>query len=206
MDERETIGTRLRELRKNMRPEPEKVSCEQVVRELYIHQHFKLSREALDKFERDQRVPNGDAVVALADYYGVTTDYLLGYSPIKNTADQLQITAFTLGLSLSATEQLVHLCELQGSRTADILSAILESPELDDTLKALVASQNGIDRQRKHIQDILAKKPHGVVDTFVDMAEMFVLRSTKQIQKLLKDVLGYNELCEEAADGEHTED
>ena len=200
MDERETIGTRLRSLR------PEGVSCEQVVREVLTHQHFKLSREALDKFERDQRVPNGDAVVALADHYGVTTDYLLGYSTLKNSVDQIQITAFTLGLSVPATEQLIRLFALQGNRTADILSAILESPELNDTLKALVASQNGIDRQRKHIQDILSKKPHGSIESFVDMAEMFVLRSTKQIHKLLRDVLGYNELCKEAANGEHTED
>lgn len=203
MDVRETIGTRLRNLR------PDGVSCEQVVRELSTHQHFKLSREALDKFERDQRVPNGDAVCALADYYGVTTDYLLGYSPIKTSVDQLQITAYTLGLSLSATEQLIRLCELQGGRTAEVLCGIFESPYLNETLKALSDSKQGIARQRKHVEDIVAKKKDvdcGRLNTFLDYADVFVLRSLRQLRVLMNDVLGYNELLAEVHNGEHTED
>jgi len=199
MDERESIGTRLRSLR------PEGKSCEQVVRELDRHQHFKLSREALDKFERDQRVPNGEAVVALAEYYGVTTDYLLGYSPIREAADQLQITAYTLGLSMEATEQLISLCQLQGERAGDVLSSVFESPYLPDLLTALVKSKQGIERQRKHIEEVQEKKSKADVSSFADYADVFVLRAMRKLRVLLNDVLGYNKLIEEAQHGEHTE-
>ena len=199
MDERESIGTRLRHLR------PEEKSCEQVVRELSTHHHFKLSREALDKFERDQRVPNGEAVVALAEYYGVTTDYLLGYSPIRESADQLQITAYTLGLSMEATEQLISLCQLQGERAGDVLSSVFESPYLPDLLTTLVKSKQGIERQRKHIEEVQEKKSKADVSSFADYADVFVLRAMRKLRVLLNDVLGYNKLIEEAQQGEHTE-
>lgn len=37
-----------------------------------------LSRTALVYWETEQRVPNAKAIVILAKFFGVTTDYLLG--------------------------------------------------------------------------------------------------------------------------------
>jgi len=37
-----------------------------------------LSQNAISKWEKEQRLPNINAVIALAEFFGVTTDYILG--------------------------------------------------------------------------------------------------------------------------------
>lgn len=37
-----------------------------------------LSQSAINYWESERRVPNAYAIVVLAEYFGVTTDYLLG--------------------------------------------------------------------------------------------------------------------------------
>lgn len=37
-----------------------------------------ISYSAIEKWENQTRVPNGEAIVTLAKFFGVTTDYLLG--------------------------------------------------------------------------------------------------------------------------------
>ncbi|MDE6598420.1 MAG: helix-turn-helix domain-containing protein [Clostridia bacterium] len=37
-----------------------------------------LSHTAILRWENQTRIPNGEAIVALAKFFGVTTDYLLG--------------------------------------------------------------------------------------------------------------------------------
>ena len=37
-----------------------------------------LSHTAIVNWENERRVPNGNAIVVLARFFGVTTDYLLG--------------------------------------------------------------------------------------------------------------------------------
>ena len=39
-----------------------------------------VSRQAVSRWERDETMPDPDKIVALADLFGVTTDYLLGRS------------------------------------------------------------------------------------------------------------------------------
>jgi transcriptional regulator with XRE-family HTH domain len=37
-----------------------------------------LGRDTLRRYEQGSQVPGAEALAALADYYGVTTDWLLG--------------------------------------------------------------------------------------------------------------------------------
>ena len=37
-----------------------------------------LSKNALANYERGKRIPRADALLLIAEYYGVSTDYLLG--------------------------------------------------------------------------------------------------------------------------------
>ena len=46
--------------------------------QMQVAQATGLSRSAIEFWESAQRVPNANAVVILAKFYGVTTDYLLG--------------------------------------------------------------------------------------------------------------------------------
>ncbi len=43
----------------------------------------KLSRSAISYWERGIKIPSAQAIITLARYFGVTTDYLLGESDIK---------------------------------------------------------------------------------------------------------------------------
>ena len=209
MNNAETIGTRLRELRKCRAK-----SCNGVVMDLK-RRGLSISRELLDKWERDLRVPNGDAIVKLADYYETTTDYLLGYSDVKLSVDRFQITANTLGLSLAAIENLINISSTRGGRASDILSAILESSQLPALLSVLVDSQNGIDRQFHYLRPREtpgtppALRPmtlSGTTKAILDVADMYILRASRQTEPLFREVLGYNALAKEASNGEHTED
>lgn len=61
------INTRLKELR-------EQRSVNQEV----VAEACDISRVALTRYENGQRVPRAQIAARLADYYGVTVDYLLG--------------------------------------------------------------------------------------------------------------------------------
>ena len=194
MDNKPSIGTRLRELR----AEKEK-SCQGVVLDMK-RRGLDISRELLDKWERDQRVPNGEAVVKLAEYYGTTTDYLLGYQDIKLSVDHYQITADTLGLSIRAVENLIAISSKRGGGEADVLSAILESPQLPTLLSALLDSQNAIARQIRYFEQ---REAGGTLSRVtlatakkeaLDLSDMYVLRAERKTEPLLREVLGYDEL------------
>lgn len=61
------ITSRLRELR-------ERIGVNQDV----VAEACEISRVALTRYENGQRVPRAQIAARLADYYGVTVDYLLG--------------------------------------------------------------------------------------------------------------------------------
>ena len=42
-----------------------------------LAERLNVSRQAVSRWERDETMPETDKVVALADIFGVTTDYLL---------------------------------------------------------------------------------------------------------------------------------
>ena len=66
---------RLRKLREAQKP----VKSMAVVSEL-----CGLERGAVRRYERGERLPSVEALIALADYYEVSIDYLLGRTEQKN--------------------------------------------------------------------------------------------------------------------------
>lgn len=70
---RMTIGERLRALRKlKERETGAPIICREVAKDIDV------SPSAMYMYERGRRVPPADRLVALADYYDVTVDYILG--------------------------------------------------------------------------------------------------------------------------------
>lgn len=51
-----------------------------------------LNRSAVNKWKNGGK-PNGSTAARLADYFGVTTDYLLGQSEEKTPADKLRVVS-----------------------------------------------------------------------------------------------------------------
>ena len=65
---------RLRKLREERRP----IKSMATVSEL-----CGLERSAVRRYERGERIPSVDALIALADYYEVSLDYLTGRSKFR---------------------------------------------------------------------------------------------------------------------------
>lgn len=92
-DSMEVVGNRLRRLReKRSRELGREVTAAEVASTLGI------SKSTMYMYERGERIPPADNLNALADYYGVSTDYLLG-----RTDDP------TPSRPLTPTERLEHL-------------------------------------------------------------------------------------------------
>lgn len=70
MNQTDALASRLRELReKHTRP----IKSMALTSEL-----IGLNRNALAKYERGEQIPRADTLGMIADYYNVSTDYILG--------------------------------------------------------------------------------------------------------------------------------
>lgn len=69
------LGKRLKELRGER-------SQHQVADEI-CQKHISITAQTLGRYENGERKPNSEMLTALADYFGVTADYLLGRTDIR---------------------------------------------------------------------------------------------------------------------------
>lgn len=69
-----------------------------------------IANNTLSMYENDLRVPNDTIKSKIADYFGVTIDYLLGRAPIETGGDIVQIPvlgSIPAGIPLEAIEDIV---------------------------------------------------------------------------------------------------
>lgn len=62
-----------------------------------------ISPSAVGMYERDEREPNDDITLKLADYFNVSTDYLLGKSDIRNP-EETKLTDLYMHLAKEAQD------------------------------------------------------------------------------------------------------
>lgn len=75
------VGAKLKELRNK-----QGFTISQLCEELHINPN------TYAKYERDERDVSTETLTTFADFYGVTTDYLLGREPLENPVAGLNIT------------------------------------------------------------------------------------------------------------------
>lgn len=84
------LGNRIKQLRE-----------EKGIKQDDLAKILSISPSAVGMYERDEREPNDEITLKLAEYFQVTTDYLLGKSDIRNpekvNADDIDI-AFASGI------------------------------------------------------------------------------------------------------------
>ncbi len=56
---------------------------------------FNLSEQAIGLYERSERQPTYENLVAMANFFGVTTDYLLGHAPLSDAEKFLTMIDLT---------------------------------------------------------------------------------------------------------------
>lgn len=190
-----SIGTILKELREKKGLSPKALSISLAGRNDI---NLNVSRETIDKWERDERTPNAEAIRALALYYGVTSDYILGLDEYWASHNNLSITAATLGFSDEATENLINLRSVEGGLVSYTLSEILESPQLLDTLKVINKTRSDVSRQIRYCEDYKEKYgkeiPPFFIEQAIDLSDVYIIKSLRKIDGFLRDVLGYNDV------------
>ena len=56
---------------------------EKKLRQSDLADFLEISQQAYQRYENGTSEPNGDGFVKLADFYHVSTDYLLGHTPVR---------------------------------------------------------------------------------------------------------------------------
>lgn len=113
-------STRLKRLRESKRLSHEKLSAE--IKKQY---DVSIDKRTLLNYENTETPSSKSEAVkgmnitrltALADYYGVSTDYLLGVSDCPSTRKDIKTVQKTLGISPKATENLISIVEAPRTR------------------------------------------------------------------------------------------
>lgn len=107
-----------------------------------------ISAAALSKYQNDGAAANIDALVKIAKYFDVTTDWLLGYGEIKRPdPDKIMAHKYT-GLSDSALETIARLPLAE----KDMLSAVICLFNLDAILRHLLEIGDCAEQLNRELQ------------------------------------------------------
>ena len=79
-----------------------------------LAERLNVSRQAVSRWERDETMPETDKVVALADLFAVTTDYLLRQSAEEPQAAQTAASAPRRDSGREILERLGYLAKTKG--------------------------------------------------------------------------------------------
>lgn len=94
-----------------------------------LKQYLGVSSQAINQYRLGISRPSLENLCKIADYYGVTTDYLLGRSEIKTAKEDVIVAAKTTGLTESA---ILSLQEAQ----KDFRKSFFSLPELNRLLRS----------------------------------------------------------------------
>ena len=92
---------------------------------------FGVSRQGFGNWLNGRTQPDYDALCKLAEYYNVSTDYLLGRTDVKTPDTELKTVCEVTDLSESAVKKIIKL------QSPTIISQIIENPEFDEMINAL---------------------------------------------------------------------
>ena len=127
----EIFAERLKQLRKQ-----KGVSQETLGKELIV------SKAAISYYEKGERAPDIDTLNIIANYFGVSADYLLGRTDEKTADTDLQGVLNYTGLS----EQSVNI--ITSGDNATVINQLLETDSFPDFLKNLASCYNELNKEQ----------------------------------------------------------
>ncbi|MCH4890770.1 helix-turn-helix domain-containing protein [Acidaminobacter sp. JC074] len=93
----QTFGERLRKIRR-----------EQFIRQKQLADHLNIAVSTLSQYENDKRHPNFEILSQISQYFGVTTDYLLGLDESENHDMSKSIDVIDEQLADRSYQELLH--------------------------------------------------------------------------------------------------
>lgn len=82
-----------------------------------------MVQATLSKYESGEQTPGASILPDIANYYGVSCDYLLGLTECSSVKPDIQITAKTTGLTEKALSKLINQKLVSSSATDILLSS-----------------------------------------------------------------------------------
>lgn len=102
---------------------------------------FGVSRQGFGNWLNGRTQPDYDALCKLAEYYNVSTDYLLGRTDVKTPDTELKTVCEVTNLSESAAKKIIKLNEKENQSDIDysdmLFNQMIESPEFDEIVNVL---------------------------------------------------------------------
>lgn len=119
MDIKLTLGEKLKD---------ERISKKKTIKE--VCSEIGISEGILSDYENDKKKPGADALAALASFYNVSVDYLLGLSKVKSLNLTTQSLSKITGLSEEAIETLRTFSKIEDIKSPMIfINSLLEDPK-----------------------------------------------------------------------------
>ena len=164
------MGKRIRELRGNISQD----KCADALG---------ISRGALSFYENGDRKPDAEIIFKMADYFNVSSDYLIGLSDYKTTDTNLQVACKYTGLSEKA------ILQLQEYYTTNLntLNSIIE----DHSFYNLLTELNKFTETKRRIDNTQKSNCISLLDPFAERTPEE--ESERDAQILLEDC-GYTVL------------
>lgn len=89
------LGNRLKDLRER-----------NDIKQTQISAHLGIGQNTYSRWENDERKPDYDTLIKIADFYNVSTDYLLGHKTKENALTKLNAV-----LSEEQKDSIVKMCK-----------------------------------------------------------------------------------------------
>ena len=95
-----------------------------------VAEYLNVSIQTISNYENEKREMTPDTIIKLAEYFGVSTDYLLGKSDIRNP-EKTQEDPLGLAKIGFSMENYTPLTEKQKEQIRDLLEIILKDNKKD---------------------------------------------------------------------------
>ena len=96
-----------------------------------ISKKLKIARQTVSMYFNGQTIPTADKLCQIAEYFGVSADYLLGLSPHESNDKDLTAVCDFTGLSPDAVDLILRLKEYSDIDHANALDLLLSHSDAD---------------------------------------------------------------------------
>lgn len=103
-----------------------------------LKEHLEVSIQAINQYKQGTAYPKTENLIKIADFFGISVDYLLGYTNIPNRDTNLQVIHDLTGLSVEAICKINEMkAENLKTGFTDIISLLLESSNVEYLLYSI---------------------------------------------------------------------
>ncbi len=184
--------TRLRELRAEKKTNEGKGTSQQLLAD-----EIGVTKSTISLYEMGDNVPDAKTIVKLAEFYNVSTDYLLGLINIKSSNIDFQGIHRKTGLSEKAIETLTKQKYIKGytdpkETVYQEISFIIEHKDFPELIKEIHfinnIGENLCNKSGKKIEEIMVETSGGLRMPYNHAVKYFKQNIIDNFRKILDDI------------------